>query len=129
MKSPDRPRILAAEPQLFVSDMAVALDFYSGRLGFAVAFSYGEPPFYAQVARDGGRINLRLVEGPVFDARLRAREDLLCATLTLEDAQPLFLEYRDAGVPFHQELRREPWGARVFIVRDPDGNLLAFAGS
>ena len=34
-----------------------------------------------------------------------------------------------AGVPFHQRLRAEPWGARTFIVRDPDGNLLAFAGN
>jgi len=23
----------------------------------------------------------------------------------------------------------EAWGARTFIVRDPDGNLIAFAGS
>jgi catechol 2,3-dioxygenase-like lactoylglutathione lyase family enzyme len=25
-------------------------------------------------------------------------------------------------------LRTEPWGARTFIVKDPDGNLIAFAG-
>jgi hypothetical protein len=25
-------------------------------------------------------------------------------------------------------LKREPWGAHTFIVRDPDGNLLLFAG-
>jgi hypothetical protein len=29
---------------------------------------------------------------------------------------------------FFQTLRREPWGARDFILRDPDGNLLLFAG-
>jgi uncharacterized glyoxalase superfamily protein PhnB len=33
-----------------------------------------------------------------------------------------------AGVEFHQPLKPEPWGARTFIVRDPDGNLILFAG-
>ncbi|MEI9852451.1 MAG: VOC family protein [Sphingomonas sp.] len=122
--------ILASEPQLFVADMEAALDFYTGRLGFETAFVHGEPPFYAQVARGGGRINLRLVRGPVFDTGFRAREgDALAATMTLDAAEPLFREYREAGVGFHQELRAEPWGARTFIVRDPDGNLIAFAGS
>jgi hypothetical protein len=40
----------------------------------------------------------------------------------------LFLEFQNAGVTFFQSLKREPWGARDFIVRDPDGNLLLFAG-
>ena len=29
---------------------------------------------------------------------------------------------------FFQTLKTEPWGARTFIVRDPDGNLVLFAG-
>ena len=46
----------------------------------------------------------------------------------LEDAKPLFVEYQQAGVEFVQTLQSEPWGARTFMVRDPDGNLLLFAG-
>ena len=121
--------ILASEPQLFVSDVAAACAFYVHKLGFKVVLSYGEPPFWAQVARDGGRLNLRMVSGPVFDSGFRSREpDAVSATLTLDDAKPLFLEYQEAGVVFHQALRTEPWGARTFIVEDPDGNLIAFAG-
>jgi catechol 2,3-dioxygenase-like lactoylglutathione lyase family enzyme len=121
--------IIAAEPQLFVSDIDAACRFYVGKLGFDLAFSYGEPAFYAQVARGGARLNLRRVEGPVYDGGLRAREgDVLAATIALADAKPLFLEYEAAAVDFHQRLRTEPWGARTFIVADPDGNLVAFAG-
>jgi uncharacterized glyoxalase superfamily protein PhnB len=47
----------------------------------------------------------------------------------LDDATPLHLEYQTAGVDFAHPLRAEPWGARTFIVRDPDGNLLLFASS
>jgi hypothetical protein len=40
-------------------------------------------------------------------------------------SQP-FLEFQSADVDFHQPLRHEPWGARTFVVRDPDGNLVLF---
>jgi catechol 2,3-dioxygenase-like lactoylglutathione lyase family enzyme len=125
----DAPLIIAAEPQLFVSDIEASCRFYVNMLGFKVGFSYGKPPFYAQVVRDGGRLNLRKVSGPVFESSFRTRErDALSATLTLDDAKPLFLEYQNADVAFHQPLRTEPWGARTFIVKDPDGNLICFTG-
>ena len=40
----------------------------------------------------------------------------------------LFAEFQSAGVAFHQTLKTEPRGAKGFIVIDPDGNLLMFAG-
>ncbi len=40
----------------------------------------------------------------------------------------LFLEFQAAGVTFFQTLKLMPWGARNFIVKDPDGNLVLFAG-
>src|SRR5262245_12104212 len=124
------PRIIAAEPMVFVSDVETACRFWAEKLGFQTAFTYGDPPFYGQVYRDGGRVNLRKVGNPVFDSSFRARErDALSAILSLEDAEPLFLEFQRAGVTFHQNLRTEPWGARTFIIQDPDGNLIAFAGS
>lgn len=123
------PRIMAAEPQLFVSDMELARRFYVEKLGFKIRFSYGKPPFYAQVYRDLGRLNLRKVGGPVFGRDFRAREqDALSATLVLDDAKPLFLEFQKAKVTFHRTLKTEPWGARSFIVQDPDGNLICFSG-
>jgi hypothetical protein len=67
----------------------------------------------------------------VFAGDIRQREDLLSASITLgtlEDIKQLFLTYEVASVPFHQVLRLEPWGAETFIVKDPDGNLILFAG-
>jgi catechol 2,3-dioxygenase-like lactoylglutathione lyase family enzyme len=120
--------LLAAEPQLFVADVESSCEFYTKKLGFTVAFIYGEPPFYAQVFRDGARLNLRSLDEPAINPQLRDREHLLSATITLDDAEPLFLEFQTAGVEFHQTLKSEPWGARTFIVGDPDGNLILFAG-
>jgi catechol 2,3-dioxygenase-like lactoylglutathione lyase family enzyme len=123
-----RPTLLAAEPQLFVADVGASCEFYTKRLGFAVAFTYGEPAFYGQVFRDGASLNLRHLDEPAMSAELRDREGLLSATITVDDAQALFLEFQAAGVVFHQALKTEPWGARTFVVGDPDGNLILFAG-
>lgn len=120
--------LVAAEPQLFTTNIAAALDFYVQKLGFAVAFSYGEPAFYVQLFRDGARLNLRYVDALPFDPAARDGESLLSASVTLDNAKPLFLEYQAAGVAFAQTLRTEPWGARTFVIRDPDANLILFAG-
>jgi catechol 2,3-dioxygenase-like lactoylglutathione lyase family enzyme len=123
--------IVGAEPQLFVADINSSCAFFVGTLGFAIVFTYGEPPYYAQVKRDGARINLRCVGQPVIDPELRDAEELLSASLivrTAQEIEALFLEYQAAGASFAQTLKRKPWGAQDFILRDPDGNLLLFAG-
>jgi catechol 2,3-dioxygenase-like lactoylglutathione lyase family enzyme len=129
MPHADEPMLLAAEPQLFVTDLNAARAFYVDRLGFSLVFSHGDPPFYAQVGRGGARLNLRLVHASAFAADFHIREtDPLSATIIVNGIDRLFPAYEAAGVEFHQRLRSEPWGSRTFIVRDPDGNLIAFAG-
>jgi catechol 2,3-dioxygenase-like lactoylglutathione lyase family enzyme len=126
-----RPILTATEAQLFVADVKASSDFYADKLGFTVAFIYGDPPFYGQVIRDQAKLNLRLVCEPVFVGDIREREHLLSATLTLASAdeiKQLFLVYQAAEVPFSHSLKKEPWGARTFTVIDPDGNLILFAG-
>jgi catechol 2,3-dioxygenase-like lactoylglutathione lyase family enzyme len=128
--SPD-PVLSSTEAQLFVADIAASCGFFTKKLGFAVAFTYGSPPFYGQVTRDRARLNLRLVCEPVFVGDIREREHLLSASLTVDSAaeiEQLFAEFQAAGAPFHQTLKTQPWGARDFVVRDPDGNLILFAG-
>src|SRR5262245_60480753 len=126
-QSVTRPVITAAEPQLFVADLRASCDFFTQKLDFKIAFVYGEPPFYGQVMRDAARLNLRCVGAPIIDTALRDREELLCATMTVETTdqiKQLFLEFQSRGVQFYEALKKQPWGAWNFIVRDPDGNLL-----
>jgi len=128
---PAKVTIVDAEPQLFVTDIKASCDFFTAKLGFAIVFSYGEPAYYAQVKRDGAPLNLRHVDRLVIDPGLRDREELLSVSFTVataDEIELLFLEFQAAGVTFFQTLRKKPWGARDFIVKDPDGNLLLFAG-
>lgn len=125
----EAPTLIAAEPQLFVADIGRSCAFFEQTLGFAVAFTWGEPPFYGQVTRDGVRLNLRAVCEPVFNGDVRERESLLSAAITVDDVKALFAQYKEAGADFQQTLKRQPWGARQFVVRDPDGNLILFGGA
>lgn len=126
---PSQPVLLNIEPSLFVSDLQRSLDFFTEKLGFKIGLTYGEPPFFAMVVRDGAPLNMRQVKGPVLD---RSRgEDLLSASISVSNAKLLFQEFESRNVPFHQTLKREPWhgqGQGNFIVADPDGNLLMFGG-
>jgi catechol 2,3-dioxygenase-like lactoylglutathione lyase family enzyme len=126
-----RPILNSISAQLFVADIQASCDFYTDKLGFAVDFVYGDPPFYAQVTRDNARLSFRHMDEPVFAGDIREREALLSASITVASAdeiKQLFLSYQAMDVPFHQTLKQEPWGATTLIVVDPDGNLILFAG-
>jgi uncharacterized glyoxalase superfamily protein PhnB len=129
--SPSKATIVCAEPQLLVTNIKRSCQFFREKLGFSLVFSYGDPPYYAQMSRDAARLNLRCVEGHLIESTVRDREELLSVSMTVATADELkllFLEFQSAGVAFHQTLKKQPWGARNFIVKDPDGNLLLFAG-
>ena len=132
MQTSTKPVLMSAVPQLFVADIAASCDFFTSKLGFGVDFVHGEPPFYTQVVRDGAALALRHVDRPVLErlaTAMKADIDMLAASIAVDDVTALCREYREAGATFHQTLRTEPWGAQTFIVTDPDGNLLLFAGS
>jgi catechol 2,3-dioxygenase-like lactoylglutathione lyase family enzyme len=127
---PASPTISRTAAQIFVADITASCRFYEDHLGFETVFVYGSPPFYAQIKRGGGLVNLRQLDTPAIDPQRRDHETLLSADFSIDDTESLtrlFLEFQGKATPFFQGLQREPWGALTFIVHDPDGNLLLFA--
>lgn len=125
----EKPFEALAEAQLFVRDLESALEHYVEALGFGVEFRHGDPAFYAQVRRGSARLNLRQTDLPPFDAAfLKSERDVIVATVTVPEIERLAEELTATGAVFHRKLHTEPWGARTFIVGDPDGNLICFAG-
>ena len=107
--------------------MATSCRFFVEKLGFTVCFQYGKPVFYALVQRDTACLNLRYVHAPVLNREVDA--DLLSASIPVGNVKALYSEYLSVGAPMAQRLKKRPWGAEDFIVRDPDGNLVHFAQS
>lgn len=114
-----------AAPVLLVSNVTEALAFYA-RLGFEPSQVSGEPPYYAEVQRDGVILALRFVHGPPYAAAMAEETMLVQAILRVANAKALYLEFVAAGAEIDTPLRREPWGALDFVVKDPDGNKIAF---
>ena len=101
-------RLTGVAPQLFVTDLTASCDFFTAKLGFAIDFLYGDPPFYGQVTREGVTLSLRHVDQPIRDAlsaAMRMDNDMLVASITVDDVKALYQAYQAKGVAFHQALR------------------------
>ncbi len=123
--TPDQ-RLQRSLANVCVTDFDRALAFYRDTLGFDVVFTYGDPPFYGEVARDDAAFYLRQVDESPFLAGVRDDQQLLSVSVLVTDAKELFVELQERGVDFQERLRSKPWGAVEFVVRDPDGNLILF---
>jgi catechol 2,3-dioxygenase-like lactoylglutathione lyase family enzyme len=126
-----QPILTSVAAHLYVRDLKASTDFYTTKLSFTIDFVYGDPPFYGQVSRDKAQLALRSMDESFFAEDIREREGLLSASITLASAdeiKQLFFVYQAADVLFTQSLRDELWQAKTFIVKDPDGNLILFAG-
>ena len=121
-------RLVKAMPVLYVSDVQAAAEFYRDKLGFRIDFLHGQPAFYGAVSRDEACIHLRFVHQHMYIAGLREEEQVIAAFVAVADVKGLFAEYETRKVPFVHRLRKEPWGQSSFIVPDPDGNAVCFAG-
>lgn len=112
-------------PQFFTTDMTATLGYYRDSLGFDCVGTWGDPPVYAIVARDGHRIHFRLAD-PLTPSRDKYAGELLDAYVFVENADALYAEYLARGVEFTRALADTDWHSREFVVKDCDGRLLAF---
>ena len=73
--TPGPPLLKNVIPILFVHDVTVSATFFQEKLGFAIDFLHGSPPFYGAVSRDGVCLHLRFVRR-LFFAQAAAEEKL-----------------------------------------------------
>lgn len=125
---PQDTAVASAKPVLYVADVDASATFYRDQLGFRIDFLHGNPPFYGSVSRDGATLHLKFVDEPVFAAGAAEREGLIMAFVDTPNVRDLYTEYRAADAEIAQKLTKQAWGGTDFIVRDPDGNAIAFVG-
>ena len=102
---------------LAVSDIAAAVDFYTKKLGFFEAFTWGDPPTFAGVNLDCEQIFLRQgtpdPNGSVI-------------FFVIDDADKLYEFHRANGVEIFEPPADKPWGFHDYTVRDLYGHYLVF---
>lgn len=107
---------------IYVSDLGKAVDFYHGLLGLPLLF------------RDDDFHYARLDAGPIFVGLAAVAADAdnfssLVGRMTgigvvVEDVDLAYEELSAKGVAFPMVPVDQPWGARMGLLADPDGNVL-----
>jgi len=105
---------------LAVPDIAAAADFYATKLGFKVAFTFGDPPSYAGV-------NLGNVQ--IFLRRAAANPQGIEVYFVVGNADELCEFQRANGVEVVVEPGDREYGLRDYRVRDLNGYELSFGHS
>ena len=101
-------------------DIQRAIEFYTQRLGFELAFGdKTDPPNYVGFRRDAVELHMQFqFEHEMSEIRLR---------FLVDDPDTLFNEYRQRSVECSAEgIRDTPWGTREFALYDLDHNALTF---
>ena len=116
-------RFESVQPVLPTRDVAAAIGYYVGQLGFELAFADSTTdPGYAGLRRGGVEIHLQWHAPDEWE---RVERPML--RFVVPDVEELFEEYRDRDL-FHERtaLRRTEWGTREFAFYDLDMNGLVF---
>ena len=102
---------------LCVPDVLAAVDFYTNKLGFTLAFTWGTPPAFAGV--NLGQVQIFLEQGTPAPQG--------CAVyFVVDDADALFEFQRANGARVIQPPDDRPWGLRDYSVADLHGYRLTF---
>jgi catechol 2,3-dioxygenase-like lactoylglutathione lyase family enzyme len=115
----DRPDVDCemCHPTLAVTSVRAAIDFYTTKLGFWVAFTEGDPPAFAGV--NLGRVQVFLEHGtPAPEG---------CSVyFVVSDADTLHQFHRSRGVEILESPADKPYKLRDYTVQDPYGYRLTF---
>ncbi|NML39735.1 glyoxalase [Chitinophaga sp. G-6-1-13] len=97
-------------------------DFYTGVLGFGVAF---ENEFYLLLHTPGHEAEISFLlpehvsQQPLFQPAFQGKGMYL--TIEVEDVRSIYAAIKAKGVPIEIDLRQEPWGDHHFAITDPNG--------
>lgn len=111
---------LDVQPILGTREIQMAIDFYTQKLGFQLAFQDNEEkPNYVGFRRNNVELHMQFqFENEMSRTRLR---------FLIEDPDAVFHEFRDRGVECTDSgIHDTAWGTREFALFDIDGNALTF---
>jgi catechol 2,3-dioxygenase-like lactoylglutathione lyase family enzyme len=106
-----------AHAGLSAEDIDAAVRFYTEKLGFTLAFTWGEPPTFAGV--NLGKVQMFLQKG--------APDPKGCSVyFVVDDADALYEFHRANGVEIVEAPADREYAIRDYIVRDLNGYYLIF---
>ncbi|RLG43649.1 MAG: hypothetical protein DRN92_09105 [Thermoproteota archaeon] len=98
-----------------VSDLERAVDFYERVLGLSKKYQ-----FSTYAGFDCGGVEIGLIPGTPAGEQ----EGAPCVDFLVRDVDAAYRTLRERGVRFLKKPHDTPWGGRIALFADPDGNVL-----
>lgn len=110
-------------PIITTPDLAKALTFYRDQLGGTVTYQFPEQGDPVYVGLELGPSHLGIGQDPT--AQRGGEGQRLSLWVYVQDCDKAFEQLHAAGVKTVQDPADQPWGERMAIVEDPDGNTIS----
>jgi uncharacterized glyoxalase superfamily protein PhnB len=111
-----------SEPIFAVRDVRETIAFYREVLGFQSEWLWGNPPTFGGAR--WGPVHVMFNQMPDVASRVEGHQHWF----GVEDADALHDRHVAAGATVVEPIGDRPWGVREYVVRDPNGYHLRFAG-
>ena len=127
-REPQSLRLRHITPGITVNDLARSLAFYTEGLGFIVQERWEEEGKLAGVELHAGGAHLVLTQDDFKKGHDRVKGiGLRLWFYTAQDLDALAARAKASGIALDQEPSDMPWGARIFMLTDPDGFKISFS--
>ena len=122
--------MVGVEIVLVCKDLDNAVKFYTEQLGFRAVKEESEEDF---VTLEFGDNSIMLERDKLFkDALPGLKEELsrnqygvgVTIFIHVDDADRRYRDIKAKGVEIYSKIATKPWGAREFVIKDPEGYLL-----
>ncbi|HEU5155304.1 MAG TPA: VOC family protein [Gemmatimonadales bacterium] len=124
---PQSLRLRHITPGITVNDLGRSIAFYTEGLGFIIKERWEEEGKLAGVELWAGAAQLVLTQDDFKKGRDRVKGvGIRLWFYTAQDLDGLAARAKAAGIVLDQEPSDMPWGARVFMLTDPDGFKISF---
>jgi hypothetical protein len=120
-------KLTGSAPVLLVRDVVAAASHYRDVLGFACGPSFGEPPSFVILQRDGLHLMLKQADDARHVVPHWTVSPKLCDVyFWVSDADALHAEFVARGAKIDYGPCDQPYGCREFGVQDLDGHDISF---
>jgi len=126
-RQPETLRLRGIAPSLTATDLQRSIAFYRDVLGFIIGDEWREKGVLLGVELHAGAVTFMLSQDDFAKGRDRQKgvgTRFYCGTA--QDIDRFAAQIRERGGVLDQEPKDMPWGARVFMISDPDGFKLTF---
>jgi uncharacterized glyoxalase superfamily protein PhnB len=124
---PQSLRLRHITPGITVNDLDRSIAFYTEGLGFIIEERWEEEGKLAGVGLKAGAAELVLTQDDFKKGRDRVKGvGLRLWFYSTQDLDGLAARAKASGIVLDQEPADMPWGARVFMLTDPDGFKISF---